>query len=122
MNLIKEVNIPIVGICLGLEIITKAFGGTLKELPLEHIGPVQLLIEDSNLKSFIGSDALEVTEGHHIGINQLPERFISCANSKHGVEIIKHLNKRIIGFQFHPEVSRNDKLIEWMFRTLKLKP
>ncbi len=122
MNLIKETNIPIIGICLGLEIITKSFGGELQELPAEHRGIINLKIEDINLKSLIGSDVLEVIEGHHMGIKQLPEEFISCAVSTHGIEIIKHINKPILGFQFHPEISKNEKLIKWIFETLNLKP
>lgn len=122
MNLIRETNIPIIGICLGLEIITKAFDGELQELPTEHRGLVKLKIEDFDLKAKINSESLEVTEGHHVGVKNLPKEFISCASSTHGMEIVKHINKPILGFQFHPEISKNDKLIEWIFKTLNLKP
>ncbi len=121
MNLIRTSNIPIIGICLGLEIITKAFDGELQELPVKHKGLVQLKISDPKLKSSINSEFIDVIEVHHINIKKLPEKFISCANSQHGVEIIKHINKPIIGFQFHPEILKNQKLIDWMFKTLNLE-
>ena len=98
-----------------------AFKGELQELAKEHRGTVRLKIIDEKLKSIINSDALEVTEGHHIGIKILPKNFISCAYSNHGVEIVKHKNKPIVGFQFHPEISKNQKILKWAFETLNLK-
>lgn len=120
LELIKNANIPIIGICLGLEIIIKAFNGELQELSEEHRGLIKLEITSSNLEKVLGVSNTEVKEGHHIGIKQMPLDFVSCAQSEHGIEIIKHKNKPIIGFQFHPEVSNNKKLLEWVFETFKL--
>ncbi len=120
MDIIKQAKIPVLGICLGLEIIVKAFGGELQKLSEAHRGNVQLKIEDSELKLKINSDVLNVSEGHGIGIRTLPEGFISCASSEHGIEIIKHRDRAILGLQFHPEVSSNPKLIEWIFGFLKV--
>lgn len=120
IELIKNTNIPIIGICLGLEIITVAFNGELQELPEEHRGLIKLQIINSDLEKALGSSTLEVTESHRISIKQMPHHFISYAQSEHGIEIIKHKDKPIIGFQFHPEVSSNKKLLNWMFRSLNL--
>ncbi len=114
IELIKNTNVPIIGICLGAEIITKAFDGELQELPKEHRGIVNLGITHPDLEKILGTQHLEVTEGHHIGIKTLPKDFISCAESEHGVEIIKHKNKPIIGVQFHPEISNNKVIVQWL--------
>jgi len=120
IDLVKQSKIPVLGICLGAEIICEAYNGKLEELPEEHKGIIQLRIEDIKLKSLLCSDEIEVIEGHQIGIKTLPEGFLSCASSEHGIEILKHTNKPIIGFQFHPEISNNKKLFDWIFETLNL--
>jgi anthranilate/para-aminobenzoate synthase component II len=120
IELIKNTNIPIIGICLGLEIITETFDGELQELPEEHRGLIKLQITNSDLEKVLGTSSIEVNEGHHIGIKQMPHDFISCAQSEHGIEILRHKEKPILGFQFHPEISNNKKLLDWAFETLNL--
>lgn len=120
IDLIKESKIPVLGICLGAEIICEAYGGVLKELPEKQRGVVKLKIGDRKLQDLLNSNRIEVVEGHKIGIQTLPKDFVSCAFSEHGVEIFRHLNKPIIGFQFHPEVSNDKKLLDWAFEILNL--
>jgi GMP synthase (glutamine-hydrolysing) len=119
IDLVKKSNIPILGICLGAEIITEAFNGKLEQLSEEHRGIVELQIIDIDLQKVIREESIKVNEGHHIGIKTLPKEFISCAKSKHGIEILKHNYKSIIGFQFNPEISDNKKLFDWVFEVFK---
>jgi len=116
IEVIKNTTIPVIGICLGAEIITKAFGGELKELTSEHRGIIELEIINSDLQKKLGVKNIKVTEGHHIGIKTMPLDFISYAKSEHGIEIIKHKSKPIIAIQFHPEVSENKNIIEWLLK------
>lgn len=121
IELIKNSNIPIIGICLGLEIICTTFGGSLTELNEDHRGVVSLTIDDKSLSSTLMSDSIDVYEGHKIVIKEIPNDFISCAHSSHGIEIIKHINKPIIGFQFHPEASDDLRIFNWAIQTLNLE-
>ena len=118
MDIIKKSKIPIIGICLGAEIITKAFNGELQSLPAERKGSIRLKITDPQLKKIICSKIINVFEGHHIGIKTIPKNFISCAYSKYGIEIIKHKNKPIIAVQFHPEISKDKKLTGWLLKEI----
>ena len=88
-KLITETSRPVLGICLGSEIITYAFGGILQKLEMTHKGIIELDILDKNLKKILGSNFINVHESHKIGIKQIPKNFIVCATSEHGVEIIK---------------------------------
>lgn len=121
IGLIKNSRVPVIGICLGAEIITLAFGGNLKSLQSEHRGLVEFKIDNLELKSFLNSDTLIAVEGHKIGIENLPKDFTAYAHSDHGIEMFKHKERPIIGFQFHLEVSNNVKLKEWVFNILGLK-
>ncbi len=118
--LIKNSTVPILGICLGSELVTYSFGGELCELPENHRGEITLELTDPQLQDVCETTKLLVHEGHHIGIKSLPTNLIPCAYSEHGIEIVRHAAKPIIGLQFHPELDKNEKLIQWVFKTLKL--
>jgi len=101
-------NIPILGICLGFELIVYAFGGKLKELPEKEKGEIEIEIisNDTILKNIT---SLRVFESHRWIAESLPQELIPLAKSKEGVEIIKHITKFIYGFQFHPEIIVDKK-------------
>lgn len=120
ISLIKNSAIPILGICLGSELITYVYGGELVWLPEKHGGPVNIKIKDLSLSEAMGALEFNAQEGHMVGIKTLPDDFISCAYSEHSIEIIKHKSKPIIGLQFHPELQKDEKLLGWIFNTLRL--
>lgn len=116
INIIKKVTIPIIGICLGAEIIVRAFKGELQELPVKLRGIIELKIIDAELKRLNKSDTIKVFEGHHIGIKTVPKYFAISAYSDYGPEIIKHIAKPIFAIQFHPEISKNKSLVKWLLQ------
>ena len=118
--LIREATIPVLGICLGSEIVTQAYSGKLKELSKKHKGNIEIDIQDESLKQKLSSPIIDVYEAHEVCTETLPEHFIVCATSEHGIEIMKHESKPVIGIQFHPEVGKNAELFEWVFETLGL--
>ena len=110
IELIRAFPGAILGICLGSEIITEAFGGTLVELDKEHRGEIELHSNSPLLPAqFI------VQEGHQIGIEIMPVEFEIIAYSDHGPEIIQHTSRPIIGVQFHPEITNSPEIKEWIF-------
>jgi para-aminobenzoate synthetase len=120
-DLIKNTTIPVLGICLGSEIITHAFGGTLQKSDTPHKGVIKLTLMDNNLKKILEKDFVEVHEAHRVYIKDMPKDFTICATSDHGIEIIKHTTKPILGIQFHPEISKNEAVFKWIFETVGLK-
>ncbi|MFA6254362.1 MAG: gamma-glutamyl-gamma-aminobutyrate hydrolase family protein [Candidatus Paceibacterota bacterium] len=120
LELIKNTTKPLIGICYGCELITKAFGGTLEKSPNQHKGiiDIKILEEDS---IFDNLEPLRVYENHSWLIKELPPDFIALAKSDHGYEIIKHRSKPIYGFQFHPEQFVDKTIGDEMFLRLTLK-
>ena len=118
ISIIKGTNLPILGICLGAEIINVAFGGTIKDLDKKFVGEYKVSIKNNLLKEVLG-DNMNVFEGHNLGIDTLPECFDVFAYSERGIEVFKHKNKLILGLQFHPELSNNEKFKNWIFDILK---
>ena len=118
ISIIQKATIPILGICLGSEIIIDAFGGELNEISALHQGDMKLTIIDESLSRVLKDDDVTMYEAHCVTIKKLPDDFMSCAVSDHGIEIFKHATKPIIGIQFHPEVGHHEKLIQWVLTSL----
>jgi len=95
IDFIRKAKKPVVGICLGCQLIAKAFGGKLAKLQEKRYGIYEITM---NGKQF------NVFESHGYTIDKLSNELDLIAKSDTGPEIIKHKTKPIYGFQFHPEV------------------
>lgn len=120
-RIVAKSSIPILGICLGAEVIVTTFGGELTEISTLHRGEIELIITDESLYKAVDTNKIEVYEAHSVRIRQLPVDFTACAHSDHGIEIFKHITKPIIGIQFHPEVGKHADLWGWILKTLQVK-
>ena len=102
LNLIKNTNIPILGICFGFEVICRAFNCELTEFTEEQ-DDFRLV----NIDRTFFTDAPEtiaVKEHHKWGVKTVNDQLQVLGRSSNSIEIVKHIEKRIIGFQFHPEL------------------
>lgn len=119
IKLIRESNIPIIGICMGFEVIAYAFGATLTELPQKEHGIVDIIVTHND-PIFDKNKYYNVMENHRWVVTKIKEPLVELAISKDGIEALKHKEKPIYGFQFHPEiVSPKNSGIEIFYRLLK---
>lgn len=117
IEIIKNQNIPILGVCLGSEIINIAFGGTLKSLNSKIEGEYKISILNEDIRNILG-DSILVQEAHGLGIDNIPECLDVVAISDYGPEILIHKERSILALQFHPEITNNIRLKEWIFKKL----
>ena len=115
-NFIALMNfaVPIVGLCLGHEIIAVANRGRIDKLPEFFIERERITITKTDDPIFEGleSNELYLERKHHFHVSELPTNFESLAASAITPnEIIKHKEKPIYGFQAHPEVSGAEGLL-----------
>lgn len=107
-------DVPILGFCLGHEIIAVAYKGRIKKCPEYHGRKENVHITEMNDPIFkdLKSSELSLTKRHQFHVSDLPPSFVSLAKSDTTPnEIIKHKEKPIYGFQSHPEVSGEDGLL-----------
>lgn len=103
LKLITKSEVPILGICLGMQLITAAFDGELMELKREQHGLKHINLTDTGKRLLKWPDDVNVYENHTVGVTKCPSQFEVLATSKDCIEAIKHVNRPIVGVQFHPE-------------------
>jgi GMP synthase (glutamine-hydrolysing) len=104
-------NVPVLGFCLGHEIIAVGYRGRIKKLAEYHGKKELVTITKPEDSIFEGLNKTEVSlvKRHSFHVSELPPNFESLATSSTcSNEIIKHKSKPIYGFQSHPEVSGED--------------
>ena len=101
-----ELDIPVLGICFGMQLICKKFGGVLEQSSSREYGKAKLDIHSKG-KIFDGlSDSLEVWMSHGDSVTKVSDNFkIIASTNKKSLSAIKVNNKEIYGIQFHPEVT-----------------
>ena len=112
-NTILKKNIPILGICFGHQIISKEFGGKVKQSKFREFGLAEVIkIKKSLLlKNFFDKkNKSKVWMSHADQVTKLPRGFKKVAYSKNSkLAIIENSSKKIYGVQFHPEVTHTTK-------------
>ena len=103
-----EQNIPILGICYGMQLTTYLLGGTVKKGEKGEYGKAKLQIEKSNALLSGVSRFSTVWMSHFDEVETVPEGF--CINAKTDViSAISNESKKIYCVQFHPEVSHTEE-------------
>lgn len=104
LQLLKRAKVPIIGICLGFQLMAHCYG-----MPLHKINRQEhtfLEIHPTSVgKDIIGVGPFKVYENHHWVISKTPEEFHVLATSKDGIEVIMHTSLPLLGVQFHPEMD-----------------
>ena len=106
-------NIPILGICLGSQILGLAAGASTYKLKFGHRGHNQPCIEVGTNRCYITSQ----NHGYAVDSDTLPEdwREWFYNNNDETNEGIKHFSKPFFGTQFHPEASPGPDDTEFLF-------
>jgi len=108
-------KVPVLGICFGMQIMTKIFGGTIKLSENREFGYAVVRarghsklfdgIEDR--RNAKGHGLLDVWMSHGDSVDQLPENFKIIGSSKNcPIAAIANENESFYGLQFHPEVTQ----------------
>ncbi len=104
-----ELGVPVLGICYGLQLIAKLFGGELSKSESREYGRSKLSrIGNSTL--FGGQpDEFTVWMSHGDSITRLPDGFTRIGRTDTvDFAAIENPNMKLYGLQFHPEVFHTD--------------
>lgn len=119
MKWAMERDIPVLGVCRGMQMINVALGGTLHQDVVHHMGIVHRQSEgmlywhditfdgESVLKSLVPSVRYPVNSFHHQAVDRLAEGLVATAYNPDGlIEAFERPASRfLMAVQWHPEVS-----------------
>ena len=117
IEFLKKTEIPVLGICLGAELIAYVFGAKLEHLEREEKGFIDIDVLQLDA-IFDGVQNFKVFESHKWAITQLSSDLIGLARSMDGFEVIKHKDLPLYGFQFHPELFEDQTVGAKIFTNL----
>lgn len=103
---VLESNLPILGICYGMQALTHALGGQVDASAKREYGPARIEV----LAPSALTDLSLVWMSHGDRITRMPEGFVALARSDHSpLAAIGDLKRKYFGVQFHPEVRHTPK-------------
>ncbi len=134
-KLATDRNVPVLGICRGLQLINVAMGGTLyQDIPTEHPSEVNHrpghsevahdvnLVSGSVVSELMGQSRIQVNSKHHQGIEKLAPGLKVTGWSPDSIpEIVEAYPIRsIMAVQFHPEdfAGKGDAQMGKLFKHL----
>ena len=127
-NFIVHLNIPILGICYGHQILAKKFGGKVKISKNREFGLsiVKSKAKSPIIKNFFKKKTTRVWMSHQDIVFKIPKGFKQIASSENSkFAIISNEKKKYFGIQFHPEVTHtlNGKILirNFIFNICKIK-
>ncbi len=108
-----ELNVPVLGICYGLQLLAHLFGGKVEKSKRREYGKAIINIIDHQ-DLFKGlKKRLSVWMSHGDFVNKLPKGYKRLASSENiPLAAVKNPEQRIFGVQFHPEVAHTQNGIK----------
>ncbi|HET7528716.1 MAG TPA: hypothetical protein VFJ84_00610 [Candidatus Saccharimonadales bacterium] len=104
INYVLSSQKPIIGLCMGFEVIARAYGSRVLELKDYITGFRRLKTTEAGLSS-LGGQSLTQYENHRFYVPEIsPGEFTVLARSETGVEMVRHRTRPILATQFHPEI------------------
>ena len=119
-------QIPVAGICRGLQIVNIHAGGTLHQDVPSHAGfdsPVttewhEVTFDDGTVLGRIYGPYLRVNSLHHQTVDEVGNNLrITARSGDNSVEGLEHANLPVIAVQWHPEMlptRASDPLFAWL--------
>ncbi|MCB9747724.1 MAG: glutamine-hydrolyzing GMP synthase [Candidatus Omnitrophica bacterium] len=107
---ILKLDIPILGVCYGMQLLTQLFDGKVKPSTEREFGRAELFIDNNKDLFFNLPTNITCWMSHSDEIKTLPKGFVSLAHTLNAsVAAFANRSKKIFGVQFHPEVVHTQR-------------
>jgi len=105
-ELLVKMNVPVLGVCYGMQLLNNKFGGEVAPGNTREYGPATLMAEEG-VDGIFGEveDHSQIWMSHSDTVSKLPEGCEVMGRNLDGIPVALRWNDRFFGIQFHPEVS-----------------
>lgn len=116
---------PVIGICLGHQIIARALNGKVVRHPAREVGIRRIHPTSSQLSKDPESNDIDAFVFHQDHVAEAPPDCVITFRSEHcAVEGFRHRERPIHGLQFHPEIGcqQAKSILNWWYKECGLNP
>ena len=107
---LRAFGVPVLGVCYGMQLLNRKFGGTVAPGNQREFGPATLRREPGSGSIFEGlSDTSQIWMSHSDTVKDLPPGARILARNEEGVPVALQWDEHFFGIQFHPEVSHTEE-------------
>ncbi len=104
-----KLNVPILGICYGLQLMAAKLGGKVERAPRREYGFAQLEISP-NSQLFDGfKSPLRVWNSHGDHVTEVPPGFRVVGRTENAISVIENPQAKMYAVEFHPEVHHTEQ-------------
>lgn len=100
-------NVPVLGICYGMQLLNIKFGGTVEPSDRREYGPAALIpVECTGLYEGVSTSS-QVWMSHSDTVGVVPGNSRIIAKNQNGTPVSLQWQEHFFGIQFHPEVTHS---------------
>ncbi|MDB3902230.1 glutamine-hydrolyzing GMP synthase [bacterium] len=125
-EIVFNLDVPILGICYGMQTLAEQFGGQVTSSKVKEFGHAEIVIEETSVlfEGFSSGSSIDVWMSHGDHVSTLPDKFkLVASTSSAPIAAMQHFKKPIFALQFHPEVTHtkqgNAVLKNFVFKVCK---
>lgn len=101
----KEMDVPMLGICYGHQMMAYVLGKKVDRGQSAEYGISEIIVDDHDHIFMSVPKRFNAWVSHYDEVKELPDDFIKLAHSEAcGLEAMRHKTRPLFGVQFHPEV------------------
>ncbi len=116
---LRGMDVPILGVCYGMQLLNRKFGGEVAPGNTREYGPAKLYTK-SDSPLFEGITEESQIWMSHSDTCRMPETATILGENQDGIPVGLQWADNVFGIQFHPEVSHTDEGKEILENFLKL--
>ena len=108
-QVVFDLNIPLLGICYGMQTLAEQMGGQVISSDNKEFGHAEVLLKADSLLFKNLEQTLNVWMSHGDQVQDLPDNFSLIASTDSApIAAMQHQTKPIFALQFHPEVTHTE--------------